>query len=517
VPGLLEVREKENVMHSDGEPAGALFDRGEGLTYNDFIVLPGHIDFAASDVDLSTHVTRRIPLKNPIISSPMDTVTEGRMAIGMALLGGIGVVHYNNTVDHQVNEVRMVKRFENGFITDPVVLGPESTIAEVDEIHRRQGFSGIPVTEDGTRNGRLIGIVTNRDIDFEADRSRPLRDVMVTTLVTAPEGVTLQEANRILKESKKGKLPLVDNDGRLSSLVSRTDLKKNRDYPEACKDKRKQLRVGAAISTHEDDRERLAALVKAGADLIVVDAAQGDSTFQVQMIEHIKQNYPHVDVLAGNVVTARQCANLVDAGADGIRVGMGPGSICITQETMAVGRAQATAVYQCSRYCREHGIPVVADGGIGATGALSKALALGASAGMMGSMFASTQESPGDYFYKDGVRVKKYRGMASIEAMERGGSKRYGYSKQHIHVAQGVSGLVVDRGSVYDLVPYLVQSLRQALQDIGYRSVSDLHDAIESGDVRYERRSPSAQREGSVHGLLSYQEPPMLDGDGDRR
>jgi IMP dehydrogenase len=504
-------------MHSDGEPASTLFDRGEGLTYNDFIVLPGHIDFAANDVDLSTHVTRRIPLKNPIVSSPMDTVTEGRMAIGMALLGGIGVIHYNNSVDHQVREVRKVKRFENGFITDPVVLGPDSTIADVDETYQSQGFSGIPVTEDGTRNGRLIGIVTNRDIDFEVDRNRPLRDVMVTTIVTAPEGVTLQEANRILKESKKGKLPIVDSDGRLVSLVSRTDLKKNRDFPEACKDKRKQLRVGAAISTHQDDRERLAGLVEAGADMIVVDAAQGDSTYQVEMLQHIKQNYPHIDVLAGNVVTTRQCGHLIDAGADGIRVGMGPGSICITQDTMAVGRAQATAVYQCARYCRGHGVPLVADGGIGATGALAKALALGASAGMMGSLFAGTQEAPGEYFYKDGLRVKKYRGMASMEAMERGGGKRYGYSKKHIQVAQGVSGLVVDKGSVYDLVPYLAQSLRQALQDIGYRSVSDLHDAIESGAVRYERRSPSAQREGSVHGLLSYQEPPMLDIDSDRQ
>jgi len=498
-------------MQCDGEPASALFDRAEGLTYDDFIVLPGHIDFAASDVDLSTYVTRRIPLKTPIVSSPMDTVTESRMAIGLALLGGIGILHYNNSPEDQVDEVRKVKRFENGFITDPVVLGPDDTIAAVDEIHAKHGFSGIPITEDGTRNGRLIGIVTNRDIDFESDRSPRLREVMVTDLVTAPEGITLSEANRILKESKKGKLPIVDGNGRLVSLVSRTDLKKNRDYPEACKDKRKQLRVGAAISTHDGDLERLAGLVEAGADLIVVDAAQGDSIFQVRMLAHIKENYPQVDVLAGNVVTARQCQNLIDAGADGIRVGMGPGSICITQDTMAVGRAQATAVYQCSRYCREHGVPVVADGGIRNTGNLSKALALGASVGMMGSMFAGTQEAPGEYFYKDGVRVKKYRGMASVEAMSRGGSKRYGYSQRQLKVAQGVSGLVVDKGSVYNLVPYLAQSLRHALQDMGCRSIAEVQDAVESGDLRYERRSVSAQREGAVHGLLAYQEPPLLD------
>ncbi|MEE3181784.1 MAG: IMP dehydrogenase [Planctomycetota bacterium] len=494
-------------MHSDGQTASVLFERGDGLTYNDFIVLPGHIDFAATDVGLSTHITRRIALKNPICSSPMDTVTENKMAIGMALLGGIGIIHYNNTPEAQVEEVRKVKRFENGFITDPVVLGLKNAIADVDLIFQEQGFSGIPITEDGTLEGKLLGIVTNRDVDFEPDRSRLLEEVMVTDLVTAPEGVTLNEANKILRQSKKGKLPIIDEKGRLVSLVSRTDLKKNRDFPEASKDESKQLRVGAAISTQQADRERLEGLVEAGVDLVVIDAAQGDSVFQVEMIEEIKKNYPAVDVLAGNVVTTNQCENLIEAGADGIRIGMGPGSICITQDTMAVGRAQATAVYQCARYCRTRGIPVVADGGINNTGALGKALALGANVGMMGSMFAGTQETPGDYFYKDGMRVKKYRGMASVEAMERGGGKRYMYSNRNIKVAQGVSGLVVDKGSVYDLVPYLVQSLRQSFQDMGHRTIEDLHLALENDGIRFERRSPSAQREGGVHGLMAYDEP----------
>ena len=494
-------------MHSDGQTASALFERGDGLTYNDFIVLPGHIDFAATDVGLSTYITRRIALKNPICSSPMDTVTENKMAIGMALLGGIGIVHYNNTPAAQVEEVRKVKRFENGFITDPVVLGPKNAIADVDLIFQEQGFSGIPITEDGTIEGKLVGIVTNRDVDFEPDRSHLLEEVMVTDLVTAPEGVTLNEANKILRQSKKGKLPIINEKGCLVSLVSRTDLKKNRDFPEASKDESKQLRVGAAISTQQADRERLEGLVEAGVDLVVIDAAQGDSVFQVEMIEEIKKNYPAVDVLAGNVVTTNQCENLIDAGADGIRIGMGPGSICITQDTMAVGRAQATAVYQCARYCRTRGIPVVADGGINNTGALGKALALGANVGMMGSMFAGTQETPGDYFYKDGMRVKKYRGMASVEAMERGGGKRYMYSNKNIKVAQGVSGLVVDKGSAYDLVPYLVQSLRQSFQDMGHRTIEDLHLALENDGIRFERRSPSAQREGGVHGLMAYDEP----------
>ncbi|MBI4605014.1 MAG: IMP dehydrogenase [Planctomycetes bacterium] len=494
-------------MQADGESAREIFGQGEGLTYNDFIVLPGHIDFAAEEVDLSTRFTRRIALKVPVVSSPMDTVTEHKMAISLALMGGIGIIHYNNTAEEQAAQVRKVKRFENGFITDPVVLSPRHRISDIDRINEKEGFSGIPITEDGTLKARLVGIVTNRDIDFEPDRSRLLQEVMVTELQTAPVGISLAEANQRLRETKKGKLPIVDAQGRLVSLVSRTDLKKNRDFPDACKDKRKQLRVGAAVSTREVDRERIAALVEAGVDAIVVDSAQGDSVFQIRAIEHLKKTYPGLDVLAGNVVTTRQCASLIEAGADGVRVGMGPGSICTTQDTMACGRAQATAVFECSRFCRERDVPVCADGGISSTGALAKALACGAATGMMGGLFAGTQEAPGEYFYKDGVRVKKYRGMASFEAMERGGGKRYLYADRGIRVAQGVSGYVVDKGSMLDLVAYIVQSLRQSLQDFGCRSLAQLHQVLESGSLRYERRSSSAQREGAVHSLFTHEEP----------
>jgi len=491
----------------DGETARSLFDRGEGLTYNDFNILPGRISFSLDEVDLSTQITQRIRLRNPLSSSPMDTVTESKLAIYLALQGGIGFIHYNNAIEDQVREVRKVKRFENGFITEPRVLGPNNTIADIDRIREKEGFSGIPITEDGTLRSRLIGIVTNRDIDFEPNRNRPLREVMVTDLITAKEGVSLVEANRILRESKKGKLPIVDDASRLVSLVSRTDLKKNRDFPEASKDERKQLRVGAAVSTKEAERERIAALVEAGVDILVIDSAQGDSIYQTATLELIKTHYPQVDVLAGNVVTQTQCEHLIQAGADGIRVGMGPGSICITQETMAVGRAQATAVYRAALYCRDRGVPVVADGGISSIGFLVKALAIGADAVMMGSLFAGTQEAPGEYFYKDGVRVKKYRGMASVEAFERGGAKRYLVDDQTIKVAQGVSGLVVDKGSVLNLVPYILQGLKQALQDIGVRSLQELHEALDSDRLLFELRSHSAQREGGVHGLFSYQEP----------
>ncbi len=493
----------------DGVSAQGLFQPGEGISYDDFIILPGHIDFHHSVVDLSSRFSRRVPVKLPFVSSPMDTVTEHRMAIALALQGGIGVVHYNNAVAKQAEEVKKVKRFENGFITSPVVLSADHTIADVDSIKQRMGFSGIPITEDGSLRTRVIGIVTNRDIDFEPDRRRKLREVMTTEITTAPAGIPLTEANRILRTSKKGKLPLIDKDGRLVSLVSRRDLLKNRDYPDASKDDRKQLRVAAAVSTRDEDRERVTALVEAGVDAIVIDSAQGDSIYELKMLEFIKKEHPHVDVVAGNVVTSAQSARLIAAGADALRIGMGPGSICTTQGTMAVGRAQATAVYHTARAARERDIPVIADGGISSIGHIGKALALGAGCVMMGFMFAGTDEAPGDYFYDNGLRVKRYRGMASIEAMQAGGEKRYmtQADDRKIKVAQGVAGTVVDKGSMQDLVPYLVQALRQSLQDMGMKSVQVLQRSLVDESLRFERRSMAAQIEGGVHGLHSYKEP----------
>ena len=278
-------------MPTDGVTAQALFEDGVGLSYDDYILLPGFIDFHATEVSLETQLTRRIRLKRPLVSAPMDTVTEAEMAIGLALQGGIGILHYNNTADEQAAMVRRVKRFENGFITDPVVLSPRHTVADVDQIKQSHGFSGIPITEDGTLRTRLVGIVTNRDVDFEKDRTRPLHAVMTTDLVTAPKGLTLSEANRILKESKKGKLPVVDDAHRLVALVSRNDLVKNKEFPEASKDPGKQLLVGAAVSTREEDRERIDRVAAAGANVLVVDAAQGYSRFEIDTIRYVKENY----------------------------------------------------------------------------------------------------------------------------------------------------------------------------------------------------------------------------------
>ncbi len=480
---------------------------GRGIAYDDFIVLPGHIDFHYQDVDLSINLTRRVRLQLPFVSSPMDTVTEHKMAIKLALLGGMGVIHYNNSIEQQVEEIRKVKRFENGFITSPMVLAPTATLADIDSIKDRYGFSGIPITEDGNSTGRLVGIITNRDIEFEDDRSRPVSEHMSTDLNTGPAGITLQEANGLLRGSKKGKLPIVDPEGRLVSLVCRRDLLKNRDYPLASKDDRKQLRVGAAVSTRDADRERVAALVGAGVDVIVIDAAQGDSVYEASMLRWIKATHPDVDVIGGNVVTRAQARRLIEAGADGLRIGMGPGSICTTQGVMAVGRAQATAVFQTASVAREAGVPILADGGVSTIGHMAKALAMGASAVMMGFMFAGTEEAPGEYFYEGGVRLKRYRGMASIEAMEAGGDKRYmtRADDRKVKVAQGVAGSVLDKGPLDDYVPYLIQGLKQSLQDMGIRGVTPLHAALADQSLRFERRSAAAQAEGGVHGLHSYQ------------
>lgn len=491
----------------DGFSAEEMFSGVDGLTYKDFIILPGFIDFHPSEVDLTTQLTRDLRIKRPMISSPMDTVTEDKMAIAMALTGGIGVIHYNNTIEQQRDLILKVKRFKNGFITDPIVLSPKNTIADVDAIKSKYGFSGIPITEDGTRNGKLIGIVTNRDVDLEKDRSLPLSLVMTKELVTAKDGIPLADANEVLKRSKKGKLPIINERGQLVSLICRTDIKKHEEHPDASKDSQKRLMVGAAISTKLETRDRLDALVEAGVDVVIIDSAQGNSHYQIELLRFMKKKYPEVQIIAGNVVTMEQSYNLIKAGADALRIGMGPGSICITQDTMAVGRAQATAVYQTAKFARKYGVPVIADGGIANIGDIAVALSIGASSTMMGSMFAGTSEAPGEYFYENGVRLKRYRGMASLEAMAAGGAKRYFSEDQDIKVAQGVSGAVVDKGSMFQYIPYLVQGLRQSFQDMGIKTIPELHKFTEEGKVRFEKRSLSAQAQGTVHGLYSFTYP----------
>ncbi|KAJ7275509.1 IMP dehydrogenase [Mycena haematopus] len=502
---------------SDGLSVADLMDSRThgGLTYNDFLLLPGKINFSA-------RITRNVVLKTPFISSPMDTVTEDSMAIAMALLGGIGVIHHNQPAENQAAMVRAVKRHENGFIADPVVLSPMHTVEDVFDIKARLGFCGIPITDTGSLGGKLVGIVTSRDVQFR-DYSTLLSDVMTRDLVTARQGITLMQANDILRDSKKGKLPIIDAEGRLISLLARSDLLKNQSYPLASKNpETKQLYAAASIGTRPSDRDRLTLLADAGLDIVVVDSSQGNSVFQIDMIHWIKATYPKLEVIAGNVVTREQAASLIAAGADGLRVGMGSGSICITQEVMAVGRPQATAVYAVAEFANRFGVPVTADGGISNVGHIVKALALGAGAVMMGGLLAGTEEAPGEYFYHEGKRVKAYRGMGSLEAMEQGkpaptangktksttlenaATSRYFSESSVVKVAQGVSGDVQDKGSVKSFLPYLYVGVQHSLQELGVRSIGELRERVAAGTVRFELRTASAQVEGGVHGLNSY-------------
>jgi IMP dehydrogenase len=394
-------------LRGDGFSAEELFGKRRNTchayTYDDVIIMPGMVRNSAVDVSLQSRISKKVLLHVPLMSSPMDTVTEHQMAIGMALQGAIGIIHYNMTVEDQARNVRLVKQYKNGFITSPACLSPTHTCADVDELKETFGYSGIPITSDGKLGSKLVGIVTNRDVDYVEDRTTALSAVMTTDVTTAPEGVTLAEANEVLKKNKLGKLPVVNAEGCIVSLISRTDLKKARDFPFASKDKNKQLLVGAAIGTRPNDKDRVKALVEAGVNVVVIDSSQGDSMYQLDMIKHIKTLYPNVEVIGGNIVTSMQAYHLIQAGVDGLRVGMGSGSICTTQEVCAVGRAQATAIFNVSRVASKYGVPCIADGGISSSGHIVKALAAGASAIMCGSLLAGTSEAPGEYYYQDGT------------------------------------------------------------------------------------------------------------------
>ncbi|HEY7483318.1 MAG TPA: IMP dehydrogenase [Streptosporangiaceae bacterium] len=454
----------------------------QGLTFDDVLLLPAYSDLQPGEADTATRLSRGIGLRIPLLSSAMDTVTEARMAIAMARQGGLGVLHRNMSIEEQAQQVDRVKRSEAGMITNPVTCSPDATIADVEELCARYRISGVPVTDDA---GVLVGIVSNRDTRFESDHGRPVREVMTSMpLITAPVDVTREEAFRLLAENKVEKLPLIDNRGRLRGLITVKDFIKSEQYPDSTKDADGRLVVGAALGVGEDAVRRAQALIEASVDVIVVDTAHGHSKGVADTIGKIKAN-ARVDVIGGNVATYDGAKALVDAGADAIKVGVGPGSICTTRVVAGVGVPQVTAIYEAARAARPAGVPVIGDGGLQYSGDIAKAIAAGADSVMLGSLLAGCEESPGELIFVHGKQFKSYRGMGSLGAMknrERGGSfSKDRYSQADVAseeklVPEGVEGQVPYRGPLANVAHQLVGGLRQAMWYAGARTIAELRD-----------------------------------------
>ncbi len=443
----------------------------EGLTFDDVLLVPNKSDILPREVDVSTYITKNIKLNMPIISSGMDTVTEARMAIAMAREGGLGVIHKNMTVDNQANEIDKVKRSEHGIIVDPIFLGPDNTLQDAHDLMEKYRISGVPITE----HGRLVGILTNRDLRFETNLSQRIADCMTKdNLITAPVGTSLDEAKELLGRHRIEKLPLVDENHYLKGLITIKDIEKTQRYPYSAKDAKGRLRVAAAIGVGADMNDRVDALIKAKVDLLVVDTAHGHSRGVIEAIKTIKARYPQIDLMAGNVATAAATRELIEAGADAIKVGMGPGSICTTRVIAGIGVPQITAVYDCAAAARPYGIPIIADGGIKYSGDISKAIAAGANVVMIGNLLAGTEESPGETIIYQGRSYKVYRGMGSLGAMVEGSKDRYFQDNMDKLVPEGIEGRIPYKGPVAETVYQLVGGLRAGMGYCGVRNIEEL-------------------------------------------
>jgi len=472
----------------------------EGLTFDDVLLIPGRSEVLPHEVDVSTWLTKKIRLEIPIMSAGMDTVTESRMAIAVAREGGIGIIHKNMSIEAQAKMVDRVKRSEHGVITDPFYLSPQDKIRDAVEIMEHYHISGVPVTE-GTR---LVGIITNRDIRFETDMKRLIGDVMTSEgLVTAPVGTTMEEALQILRKYKIEKLPLVDEDFNLKGLITIKDIEKAQKYPNSAKDERGRLLVGAAVGISADTLNRVEALKQAGVDVIVVDTAHGHSMDVVRMVERIKSTYPDLELIAGNVATAEATEDLIKAGADSIKVGMGPGSICTTRVIAGIGVPQITAIVDCAEVARKYNIPIIADGGIKYSGDIAKAIAAGADVVMLGNLFAGTEESPGDTVILQGRSYKIYRGMGSLGAMCDGSSDRYFQEGNQKLVPEGIEGRVPYRGYVSDTIFQLVGGLRASM---GYCGVANLQEM--KTKTRFIRITNAGLVESHPHDIAISKEAP---------
>jgi IMP dehydrogenase len=475
----------------------------EALTFDDVLLQPDKSDIIPSQVSIATRLTKRIPLNIPLLSAAMDTVTDSRMAIALAQQGGLGVIHKNLTIESQADQVDRVKRSESGMIVNPITMSPDQKIHEAMEVMKKYKISGVPIT----LKGKLVGILTNRDLRFETRLDLKISDLMTKeNLITVPVGTTLEKAMAILHRHRVEKLPVVDDKYRLKGLITVKDIQKKIAYPNACKDNLGRLRVGGAIGATGDFAERAAALIKAGVDVLFIDTAHGHSTRVLNAVKAVKRSYPETDLIAGNIATAEAASALIRAGVDGIKVGMGPGSICTTRVVTGAGVPQITAVLECSKVAKRTGIPVIADGGIKYSGDITKALAAGADSVMVGSLFAGTDESPGETVLYQNRSYKVYRGMGSLEAMKAGSRDRYSQEGTVLEgklVPEGIEGMVPYKGSIEVMIPQMVGGLRAGMGYCGCRTIQELQTR-----ARFIRITSFGLKESHVHDVLVTKEAP---------
>ncbi|QRF22253.1 IMP dehydrogenase [Alicyclobacillus sp. TC] len=474
----------------------------EGLTFDDVLLIPAYSEVLPKDVDVKTKITTDITLNVPIVSAAMDTVTDGSLAIAMAREGGIGIIHKNMTIDQQAEEVDKVKRSESGVITDPIYLTPDHPIQDAESLMAKYRISGVPIVEG--ENRKLVGIITNRDLRFEKNYNRPIREVMTSgNLVTAPVGTTLSDAKEILRQHKVEKLPLVDANGILRGLITIKDIEKARQYPQAAKDGQGRLLVGAAVTVSADLYRRAEALVASQVDVLVVDTAHGHSKGVIEAVKNLRKQFSHVQIVAGNVATAEATEALIDAGVNAVKVGIGPGSICTTRVVAGIGVPQITAIYDCASVGRRRGVPIIADGGIKYSGDIVKALAAGAHTVMIGSLLAGTEESPGEIEIYQGRRFKVYRGMGSIGAMKAGSGDRYFQGEAKKLVPEGIEGRVAYRGPLSEILYQLVGGLRAGMGYCGASTIEDLQNY-----AQFLRITSAGLRESHPHDVHITKEAP---------
>lgn len=472
----------------------------QGLTFDDVLLIPAHSDVLPRDVDVRTHLTQNVTLNIPAMSAGMDTVTEAEMAIAMAREGGIGVIHKNMSIDEQAREVKLVKRSEHGIIVDPIYLAPDNTLSDADELMNKYHISGVPITE----NGKLVGIITNRDMRFETDLSRPISDIMTSKgLITAPEHTTMEEAKRILQAHRIEKLPLVDDDGHLKGLITIRDIEKMRKFPNSNKDSDGRLKVAAAIGVTSDVEDRVEALLDAKADVLVIDTAHGHSEGVLKTIRRLRKAFPHLELIAGNVATYDATKALIEAGVSAVKVGIGPGSICTTRVIAGIGVPQITAIYDCAKAAEGTGIPIIADGGIQYSGDIAKALGAGASCVMLGNLLAGTEEAPGEMIIYQGKNYKSYRGMGSLGAMQAGSKDRYFQQNAKKLVPEGIEGRIPYKGHVSDVLFQLIGGLRASMGYCGAKDIKAMNE-----DTQFIQITGAGLRESHPHDVSITKEAP---------